>query len=166
MRIRFAFLLCLIVPSAANADCPADTDSIVQCTILGAKELSVCLSAEDHLLYSFGPPGAPELEMERRFDEVEMRPWKGWGRDIRYSVDFHNAGYSYHVYWHYDRQAQISDSGILVAQGEEIGAEFDAHVFCQPDGGEFAFDLLEERMRAAGYCRNSTVETLHYGGCE
>jgi hypothetical protein len=164
--MRSAALVLACLPAAAFADCAAET--LVSCDVGWNRRLEVCITPGDangngSFSYSFGPPGAPELQLSVPMSALTVRPWSGVGRSIWASVGFPNAGYVYEVWHSYDRLAEnpVMEAGVNVVQGDATLAAFT----CQPGGTIAPAFALEDAMAAAGYCWNTDSFAWQRGGC-
>ncbi|WP_417243044.1 hypothetical protein [Celeribacter sp.] len=147
------------------AICAGNQEPVFACS-LGGKQVELCLTpAENRVTYRFGPDRAPEIELTRDFDQITVQPWNGIGRTIWDRVSLPNGGFSYTLYWAYDKIDQVVSGGIEVARGESIVAS----LICE-DAGEggalFELDTLNFAMQDAGYCRFDTADALRMGPCE
>ena len=76
-------------------------DTAFHCRIEGSgAEVMVCDMPDGDLVYVFGPPGAPEVELRRHEEQVVYTPWNGSGSSytaqlgFRTDAQFHVVGYS------------------------------------------------------------------------
>ena len=72
-------------------------DTAFHCRIEESRaEVTVCDMPDGDLVYVFGPPGAPELELQRHEEEVAYTPWDGSGSSYAAQLGFRTNG-QYHV---------------------------------------------------------------------
>ena len=69
--------------------------------------MTVCALPDEHYLYVYGRPGRPELELERRKEDVVYTPWNGIGSAWWARLGFRNGAYFYDV--GYSRQKGPED---------------------------------------------------------
>ena len=100
MRILAVTAMIMPVPGLAWATPYCDrlgADTAFHCRIEGsAAEVTVCDMPNGDLVYVFGPPGAPELELRRHEEEVVYTPWDGSGSSHAAQLGFRTNG-QYHV---------------------------------------------------------------------
>lgn len=112
MKHSFLALL-LLTPLPAHADCGDSAELLFSCSFNGgSKQVTTCL-ADDIVSYAFGPVGAvPELAMVREVQDVDMRPWNGFGRYINESFTLTNGAYGYTLRYAIDKLAQEGADGL------------------------------------------------------
>lgn len=152
MKRIFALLICT---NPAWADCPVPDATFLSCRIgENGKILEVCVDGGE-VTYSFGPPGAPELQLSETASEIVYRPWPGIGRTIYEEVEFRNDGYLYTVSAGVVREFDDTNEeviphpfgGVIVSRGtEEI-----AQLTCDETEVEFLWTMaLSDAKNAAG----------------
>ena len=73
-------------------------DTAFYCEVAGSTdEVIVCDMPDGDLVYVFGPPGAPELELQRHEEEVVYTPWSEAGPTYWAQLGFRNEGRQYVV---------------------------------------------------------------------
>ncbi|GAA3853890.1 hypothetical protein [Celeribacter arenosi] len=158
--LRFAILPFVILASPAHAVCALNQEVIFQC-LDGAKTIELCLTPSDqNVTYRFGAASAPEIELTRGFDEIEMVPWNGIGRSIWDQVTVSNGNFAYGLFWNYDKFDETASGGLQVTRGESVVARR----ACTAEG-IYNFDILRIAMQEAGYCRSDTNAPLTMGPC-
>jgi len=164
--MRAAFLALILAPGAAMADCRAET--FVSCDVGDGRRLEVCINPGNMtqggtFTYSFGPEGAPELQLMTPMSAMTVQPWSGVGRAIWAAVGFPNDEYRYEVWHSLDRLTEnaVMEAGVNVMQGDAPIASF----ACQPGGIIAPAFALEDAMAAAGYCWNTGSFAWQRGTC-
>jgi hypothetical protein len=152
------FILACFFPLPALAECTGET--LVSCPI-GAKQLQVC-NEGDLLTYSFGPPGAPDLQLASRPQEA-YTPWNGIGRSLWETITFTNRNVTYEVVFSFDRMVEdaMPEWGVVVTQGDEIIA----NLTCENQLANIPFDGLYDQITAAGLCWNREDFVWQTGAC-
>lgn len=118
MKRIFALLICT---NPAWAECSSPDVTFLSCAIQdSARHLEVCVEGAA-VIYRFGPPGAPELELTTTAAEIDYRPWPGIGRTIYEEVTFENAGYRYEVYAGVHRDYAGDDEEVIATQFGGVG---------------------------------------------
>jgi hypothetical protein len=144
-RLALAFAL---LPLPAAADCtPGET--VFSCQV-GKKSLQIC-NETDLLIYSFGPPGAPELVIAEPLKTITFQPWPGAGSSIWESLIFVNEGYTYEVVTSVDRDGdadQPVQGSVFVTKGDAQVAE----VQCDPGTASNALDVVWDLKEGVGLC--------------
>ena len=142
-----ATILAIIFPLPALAACPGET--LVSCPI-GANQLQVC-NEGNLLTYSFGPPGAPDLQLASK-PELAYTPWNGIGRTMWETITFTNRNFTYEVVFSFDRLEENASPkwGVTVIDGNEIAAT----LTCADQAGNIPFDGLYDQISATGLCWN------------
>ncbi len=140
-------VLVALLPLPAFADCRGET--LVNCPI-GANQLQVC-NEGDLLTYSFGPPGAPDLQLASR-PEAAYTPWNGIGRTMWETITFTNRDVTYEVVFSFDRMDEnaLPDWGVVVLEGADIIA----NLTCDSQVANIPFDGLYDQITATGLCWN------------
>jgi hypothetical protein len=144
--MRLMIIACLL-PLPAFADCPGET--LVSCPI-GANQLQVCNDG-DLLTYSFGPPGAPDMQLASK-PELAYTPWNGFGRTLWETITFSNRDVTYEVVFSIDRMDENArpEWGVTVLKGDEIAAT----LTCDDQRANIPFDGLYDQISATGLCWN------------
>lgn len=159
MKKSLIAALCLM-PVPVLADCVDDAQLLFKCTFNdGEKQVTTCLSG-DVVSYAFGPVGSmPELGLLRMVQDVDMRPWNGFGRYINESFTLENSGYSYTLRYAIDKFAEEGD-GLEGELWVEKGEESLATLFCDPGSLKFSgYSLpLYEAKEAAGQTYDREAE--------
>lgn len=143
----------LLFPLGAMA-CPNDAQPHFSCMLGdGKKVLEICYLT-DHATYSFGPPGAPELFLNRHVTDVALIPWPGIGRTIWEEVAFTNDDHTYTVYAAIERvfpeneeddiQTDVTGGVIVTKDGTEL-----ARLGCDPGTVDFPWGtgLFDAKIR-------------------
>lgn len=148
----------LLCPTMAFAACQGET--LVSCPI-GAKQLQVC-NESDQLTYSFGPPGAPELQLASRPQDA-YTPWNGISRTLWETITFTNRDVTYEVVFSFDRMAENAMPvwGVTVLQGSDIAAS----LTCDSQAANIPFDGLYDQITATGLCWNRDAAQWQTGTC-
>ena len=148
LSVTFALLL----PATAHAACTGET--LVGCPI-GANQLQVC-NQGDLLTYSFGPPGAPDLQLASR-PEAAYTPWNGIGRTLWETITFTNRNVAYEVVFSFDRLALDArpEWGVTVLEGDDVLAR----LTCDSQVANVPFDGLYDQITATGLCWNRESES-------
>nr|WP_321508604.1 hypothetical protein [uncultured Celeribacter sp.] len=150
-----------ILATPALADCADNMHRVLSCD-LGDKTLDLCLDPYSvNLLYRFGPPGAPELELIRPLSSATYVPWPGIGRAIWEQVTLTNYEASYEVFWMFDKIDRLEKGGVIVTSGEELLAEL--HCTSSP---EQDFETLYQAYQVEGYCRGMSGQGMSLEACE
>lgn len=129
----------LFTPASAFADCADQAAATVfVCPLDGSsRQVQVCQGGDGSFTYSYGKPGiAPELELLRSADEVNLQPWNGIGRYIWATLTFDNSGYRYQVAYSADKNTGMEEGYLNVFE---------------PDADEPSFSKA---------CRAGTVEGM------
>jgi hypothetical protein len=147
-----ALILLALLPLPAFASCPGET--LVSCPI-GTNQLQVC-NEVDLLTYSYGPPGAPNLQLASK-PELAYTPWNGFGRTMWETITFTNRDVTYEVIFSADRMDEnaMPEWGVTVLEGEEIAAT----LTCDDQAGNIPFDGLYNQITATGLCWNRESES-------
>jgi hypothetical protein len=142
--MRLLILACLI-PLPAFADCAGET--LVNCLING-NQLEVCNNG-DLLTYSYGPPGAPELQLASKPEEA-FTPWDGMGRTEWEAITFSNKAATYEVVFSIDKMDESAgpEWGVVVEEGGEILA----NLTCETTAQNQRFTDLYQQIEAKGLC--------------
>ncbi|MGL4319628.1 MAG: hypothetical protein ACRCS3_02085 [Paracoccaceae bacterium] len=142
-----ALLLFAFVPLPAFAACEGET--LVSCPI-GGNQLQVC-NEGDLLTYSFGLPGAPDLQLASRPEEA-YTPWNGIGRSLWETITFANRDVTYEVIFSFDRMDENAQPewGVVVVKGDDIIA----NLTCDSQAANVPFDGLYDQITATGLCWN------------
>lgn len=98
-----------------------DGELLLSCPVGGGKRLEVC-AMHDRFLYSFGPPAAPEIQLQALMADAPVTHWPGVGRMFWTSVTFRNRGYTYEVSVAADRNDHDRpfEAGVAVRQGDRL----------------------------------------------
>jgi len=152
-----------LMPGLAAADCAEVT--VLSCPVEGSgKILEVCATGKG-FTYSFGPEGAPELQLRAPFSEGPVLPWPGVGRAIWSAVRFRASDHVYEVWLSFDRMTEEAslEGGVSVRTLPED--EFLASLNCSEP--PVAMDLFgpEDLMAGAGYCWNSEAMVWERQDC-
>jgi hypothetical protein len=151
-------LALILLASPAAADCsPGET--VFSCQA-GQKALEICYEQET-LIYSFGPPGAPELIIAEPLASAAYQPWPGAGSAIWESLTFYNGGYSYEVYTSVDRDPgadQTLQGAVYVLQnGAQVG-----EVQCDPGTASNSLEVVWDLKEAIGMCWDFANQSWQY----
>lgn len=155
--------LAILLPGMAAAECAEVT--VLSCPVEGSgKLLEVCATGKG-FTYSFGPEGAPELQLRAPFSEGPVLPWPGVGRAIWSAVRFRAPGHVYEVWLSYDRMTEEAplEGGVTVMRApDEVIV---ASLTCSEP--PVALDLFgpEDLMAGAGYCWNAAETAWERQGC-
>ena len=117
----------------------------------------MCLT-EDELVYRFGRPDAPQIELSAPLSDGTFRPWNGIGRELTTSVRFTNGDHSYDVWWSADRLAadRPVSAGVTVFQSDRYLAQIE----CAPETVGDSFEPpLTDAMRRRGLCWSAETQT-------
>ena len=138
-----------LLPTLANAT----ETNILTCTV-GSKQLSLSIQ-DDLIIYTFGPPGKPELVLEEPVATVDFQPWNGLGSTDADAVSFYNQNYSYTVvttssYENFRSGIHYHDITIWV---ERDGKNL-ASLNCKEELAGNPLDYLREAKAAIGQCWN------------
>ncbi|WP_136443118.1 hypothetical protein [Pacificoceanicola onchidii] len=151
MKAPLALVLCTLA-GMAFADC-APEQRFLSCKIDGkARWLEVCVEGSA-VVYRYGKPGAPELELWERAEDIAYAPWPGFGRTIWEEVTFVNGGYSYVVHGSIDKGLAVQEAPNAVGGGVEVfeGARSIARLTCDPETVAFDWsDAISMAKAAAG----------------
>jgi hypothetical protein len=142
-----ALMLLVLVPMPVFAACEGAT--LVSCPV-GGNQLQVC-NEGDLLTYSFGPPGAPDLQLASR-PEAAYTPWNGIGRTLWETITFTNGNVTYEVVFSVDRMDENTkpDWGVVVQDGDAIIA----NLTCDSQADNIPFDGLYDQITTTGLCWN------------
>jgi hypothetical protein len=147
----FGLLFIALFSTPIYAQCTDAKYPLVSCSV-GAKTLNVCFNTTSEILtYRYGPNGAPELELKRGLDKLELRTWSGVGDAIVESLEISNKGYTYRIYAGHRRKNQTNFAGVTVLRGNDRLADFNC---TRGGGGAWVFDPISEALRNHGYCPN------------
>lgn len=143
-------LLLGLTAAPALADCRGDI--LLSCPI-GKKILQVCHHGAG-ATYSFGPPGASELEIETPISRLDYRPWPGIGSSIWESVIFTHDGVDYEVWQAIEKLTEEHETGPEWSGGVTVirGDETLASLSCDTPPDPAALDLLFAAKEDAGQC--------------
>lgn len=147
MRVALV-TLALLLPAAAMAECPGGTE-VFSCTI-GKNTLQIC-HRQNALVYSFGPPGAPDLTLTQPLETAAFTPWPGVGNTIWESVAFPNQGHTYEVWTAVERNPEDTKGlrgGVNVLKGEALQAQ----LTCAPGTASQSLDVIFGLKEAIGQC--------------
>ena len=145
------FLATILFTLPLHAQCADENAPLVSCGV-GHKTLNVCFNETTEILtYRYGPLGAPELELDRGLDALELRTWSGVGNAIVESLEITNKGYIYEIYAGHDRREQTNFAGVTVSNGTTELANF---ACTRGGGGAWVFDPISVALRKHGYCPN------------
>ncbi|OZA14778.1 MAG: hypothetical protein B7Y02_04240, partial [Rhodobacterales bacterium 17-64-5] len=147
-----------LFPLPVMADC-LPGGQVFSCQI-GAKTLEVCNETET-LIYSFGPPGAPELLIAEPLASVAFQPWPGVGSSIWESVTFTNQGYSYEVVTSVERDSTAPEDlqgAVYVLQNDSIVAE----LTCDPGTASNSLDVVWDLKESIGQCYEFASQSWQY----
>jgi hypothetical protein len=154
--------MCIAAP--AFAICAGNQETVFSCTVQ-SKTIELCLTPlEQSVTYRFGPASAPEIELTRGFGEINMRPWNGIGRHIWNSVQLPNEGFSYELYWAFDKIEREAAAGLNVLRGEQELATVECSNI--EETAVMELETLQFAMEDAGFCRVDTSDALAVGACE
>jgi hypothetical protein len=139
------FIIACLLPLPAFADCAGET--LVNCPING-NQLEVCNNG-DLLTYSYGPQGAPELQLSAKPEEAFM-PWDGTGRTEWEMISFTSKDARYDVVFSIDKMEENAQPewGVTVEQGGEIVG----NLTCESTDQNMRFTQLYEQVEAKGFC--------------
>ncbi len=150
MRVAL-ITLALLLPAAAMAECGNGTE-IFSCRI-GQNALQIC-HQNNALIYSFGPPGAPDLTLTEPLESADFTPWPGIGRTMWDSLAFHNNGITYEVWAALDQQMEESapepqvQGGVTVMEGDRTLAS----LTCSEGSVRSSLDTVSVLKAAIGQC--------------
>ncbi|MDQ2065734.1 hypothetical protein Q9295_05080 [Xinfangfangia sp. CPCC 101601] len=148
--MRALLLTLALLPSAALADCGADTE-IFSCQI-GKKQLQICFDDRaDVFAYTFGRKGKPDLSLWETTPDLDFQPWPGVGSAIWENVTFYNDGHSYEVWTSVQRDPEDQSglsAGVTVRQGETTLTT----LTCNPGSASQSLDVIYDVKVAYGQC--------------
>jgi hypothetical protein len=148
----------LLLASPAAAQC-LPGGQVFTCQA-GAKVVEICNEAET-LIYSYGPPGAPELVIAEPLASVTFQPWPGAGSSIWESVTFFNGSYAYEVTTSVDRNGDLDaplQGGVYVRQNDAPVGE----VICDPGTASNSLDVVWGLKEAIGQCWDFGNQSWQY----
>ncbi len=171
MRIFLLSAFIALIADPALADCPAGTTPILTCTFEnGAKAVDACEDGTT-ATYAFGKVGrAPDLTLVTPVADLDYTPWPGVGRTTWAMVAFENEGFTYLLWYSYDRTDALEESradgapdpltaGISVLRGD---GEALAGLECDSGSITTQMDALSEAKEALGLCWDGET----WGPCE
>ncbi len=171
MRIFAPFALASLIATPALAGCPAGSVPILTCSFQnGAKQVTACQDGVS-ATYAFGKTGrAPELTLSTPVADLDYTPWPGIGRSIWATTAFENQGFTYLLWYNYDKIDALEDAqaagapdpltaGISVLRGDGEGL---ASLECDPGSITTRMDALSQAKEALGLCWDGQT----WGPCE
>lgn len=138
--IRSTTLLTIVALSAAMnayAGSCARYDMLLACTTADNKQLELCITDANEVIYEFGSNlNNPEIMVSRSVGEVTYRPANGAGLDEIYLLEVPSdfEGETYVAYVSYEKNLENpAESTVSAGVEEYMHRERQGHIECEPD---------------------------------